>query len=209
MLCVVRVNTGAEPASRYLWRRPSFPARCEASCSQTLAAVKAPGRPSHWLVAPQSPVILPVAVLQSWQQCCSASQCNSVGSPGRAAALCTHTRPPACCCLLAKPGIVFTVRHSGLASPAEHRAVAGVLPELGRGEGRAESGRGFATPGGVGRHQGGVAGGAAAVWPAAAAMEGEERPHSCSACHKRYLRKNNLEDHVLMEHPESEQVGKQ
>ena len=36
----------------------------------------------------------------------------------------------------------------------------------------------------------------------------EFRPFSCHTCDKRYLRKNNLEDHVLMEHPDSEQVMK-
>ena len=39
-------------------------------------------------------------------------------------------------------------------------------------------------------------------------MEQDFRPFSCDNCDKRYLRKNNLEDHVLMEHPESEQVIK-
>ena len=53
-----------------------------------------------------------------------------------------HAHPPACCCLLPKPVIVFTVRrHSGLASAAVLRAVAGVLPELGRAEAGAELGR--------------------------------------------------------------------
>ena len=33
-----------------------------------------------------------------------------------------------------------------------------------------------------------------------------ERPFQCETCSKRYLRKNNLEDHVLMEHPDTEQV---
>ena len=37
-------------------------------------------------------------------------------------------------------------------------------------------------------------------------MEQELRPFSCETCDKKYLRKNNLEDHVLMEHPDSEQV---
>ena len=37
-------------------------------------------------------------------------------------------------------------------------------------------------------------------------MEQDFRPFSCETCSKRYLRKNNLEDHVLMEHPDSEQV---
>ena len=37
-------------------------------------------------------------------------------------------------------------------------------------------------------------------------MESDERPFQCESCSKRYLRKNNLEDHVLMEHPDTEQV---
>ena len=37
-------------------------------------------------------------------------------------------------------------------------------------------------------------------------MEADCRNFSCENCSKRYLRKNNLEDHVLMEHPDSEQV---
>lgn len=37
-------------------------------------------------------------------------------------------------------------------------------------------------------------------------MEPDERPFQCETCSKRYLRKNNLEDHVLMEHPDTEQV---
>ena len=37
-------------------------------------------------------------------------------------------------------------------------------------------------------------------------MEQDFRPFSCETCSKRYLRKNNLEDHVLMEHPDSDQV---
>ena len=37
-------------------------------------------------------------------------------------------------------------------------------------------------------------------------MEPDERPFQCESCSKRYLRKNNLEDHVLMEHPDTEQV---
>ena len=32
------------------------------------------------------------------------------------------------------------------------------------------------------------------------------RPFACDSCDKRYLRKNNLEDHVLMEHPDTDQV---
>merc|ERR1719342_961451 len=44
-------------------------------------------------------------------------------------------------------------------------------------------------------------------------MEGEgdpsllDRPFSCNSCSKAYLRKNNLEDHVLMEHPDSDQAA--
>ena len=33
-----------------------------------------------------------------------------------------------------------------------------------------------------------------------------DKPFACDSCDKKYLRKNNLEDHVLMEHPDSEQV---
>ena len=32
------------------------------------------------------------------------------------------------------------------------------------------------------------------------------RPFQCQSCDKKYLRKNNLEDHVLMEHPDTDQV---
>jgi len=35
---------------------------------------------------------------------------------------------------------------------------------------------------------------------------GLDRPFVCDYCPKKYLRKNNLEDHVLMEHPDTEQV---
>ena len=44
-------------------------------------------------------------------------------------------------------------------------------------------------------------------------MEGDaeaslgDRPFPCHTCAKKYLRKNNLEDHVLMEHPDTDQVG--
>lgn len=44
-------------------------------------------------------------------------------------------------------------------------------------------------------------------------MEGDadssfgDRPFPCHTCGKKYLRKNNLEDHVLMEHPETLQVA--
>ena len=44
-------------------------------------------------------------------------------------------------------------------------------------------------------------------------MEGDaeasfgDRPFQCHTCAKKYLRKNNLEDHVLMEHPDTDQVG--
>ena len=37
-------------------------------------------------------------------------------------------------------------------------------------------------------------------------MELDDRPFQCESCSKRYLRKNNLEDHVLMEHPDTKQV---
>ena len=44
-----------------------------------------------------------------------------------------------------------------------------------------------------------------------AAMEadsaGPDRPFICEYCPKKYLRKNNLEDHILMEHPDTSQVG--
>ena len=36
---------------------------------------------------------------------------------------------------------------------------------------------------------------------------GLDRPFNCDNCPKKYLRKNNLEDHVLMEHPDTDQVG--
>ena len=36
---------------------------------------------------------------------------------------------------------------------------------------------------------------------------GPDRPFVCQYCPKKYLRKNNLEDHVLMEHPDTEQVN--
>ena len=35
---------------------------------------------------------------------------------------------------------------------------------------------------------------------------GPERPFQCEDCPKKYLRKNNLEDHVLTDHPDSEKV---
>ena len=44
-------------------------------------------------------------------------------------------------------------------------------------------------------------------------MEGDadssfgDRPFPCHTCGKKYLRKNNLEDHVLMEHPDTVQVA--
>jgi hypothetical protein len=46
-------------------------------------------------------------------------------------------------------------------------------------------------------------------------MEGDggewagDRPYPCYTCTKKYIRKNNLEDHVLMEHPDTTQVDKQ
>ena len=39
-------------------------------------------------------------------------------------------------------------------------------------------------------------------------MMDPDKPFGCDSCDKRYLRKNNLEDHVLMEHPDSEQVNR-
>jgi len=36
---------------------------------------------------------------------------------------------------------------------------------------------------------------------------GIDRPFICENCPKKYLRKNNLEDHVLMDHPDTKQVG--
>ena len=36
---------------------------------------------------------------------------------------------------------------------------------------------------------------------------GSDRTFVCDYCPKKYLRKNNLEDHILMEHPDTEQVG--
>ena len=46
-----------------------------------------------------------------------------------------------------------------------------------------------------------------------AVMEGADwddgaRPFQCQSCDKKYLRKNNLEDHVLMEHPDTDQVAR-
>ena len=38
---------------------------------------------------------------------------------------------------------------------------------------------------------------------------GLDRPFICENCPKKYLRKNNLEDHVLMDHPDTKQVGAQ
>ena len=35
---------------------------------------------------------------------------------------------------------------------------------------------------------------------------GPDRPFNCDFCPKKYLRKNNLEDHILMEHPDTDQV---
>ena len=35
---------------------------------------------------------------------------------------------------------------------------------------------------------------------------GSDKHFVCDYCPKKYLRKNNLEDHILMEHPDTEQV---
>ena len=35
---------------------------------------------------------------------------------------------------------------------------------------------------------------------------GPERPFPCQDCPKKYLRKNNLDDHILTDHPESDKV---
>jgi len=35
---------------------------------------------------------------------------------------------------------------------------------------------------------------------------GPDRPFNCDFCPKKYLRKNNLEDHILMEHPDTDQI---
>ena len=45
--------------------------------------------------------------------------------------------------------------------------------------------------------------------PAVTGLQQADRPFVCETCPKKYLRKNNLEDHVLMEHPDTEQVGRE
>ena len=51
---------------------------------------------------------------------------------------------------------------------------------------------------------GGLLGGTAVIMEADSA--GPERPYQCSYCPKRYLRKNNLDDHILTDHPNSDKV---